>query len=194
VAANSGHEDRFLFTFDRDNGTPLCISNRGPRRPQDAVAGEHPSPDAAVSQGPARVVRSSKLRPMMNGRVAGLQPELPQTHRTVPSKAYFNRRRCKDSLMKPATAAAPNGEASRSIPSVKWKSSNTMNLTFKKIVSLIPPAEMAAHRAAEGVQGLRNSPEKDTPYGCAAKLMSTSAFPASTPPCERRRFDMHGVS
>jgi quinoprotein glucose dehydrogenase len=171
----------FLFTFDRDNGTPLFpIEERAV--PQDAVAGEHPSPTQPFPTAPPALVRQSKITPDDAWGVAWFDTRACRKRiEQYRSEGIFQPPALKDSLMQPGNAGGANWGGIAFDPKRQVAVANTMNLPF--IVALIPRAELAAQRAAEEYKDFEFARQQGTPYGMRRKpFMSTFGIPCVKPP------------
>jgi quinoprotein glucose dehydrogenase len=171
----------FLFTFDRNSGTPLFpIEERAV--PQDAVAGEHPSPTQPFPTAPPALVRQSKITPDDAWGVAWFDTRTCRKRiEQYRSEGIFQPPALKDSLMQPGNAGGSNWGGIAFDPKRQVAVANTMNLPF--IVSLIPRAEMTAQRAAEEYKDFEFARQKDTPYGMRRKaFMSNFGIPCVKPP------------
>jgi quinoprotein glucose dehydrogenase len=171
----------FLFTFDRDNGTPLFpIEERAV--PQDAVPGEHPSPTQPFPSAPPALVRQSKITPDDAWGVAWFDTRACRKRiEASRSEGIFQPPAFKDSLMQPGNAGGANWGGIAFDPQRQLAVANTMNLPFD--VALIPRAELAAQRAAEEYKGFEFAQQLGTPYGMRRKsFLSSFGIPCIKPP------------
>ena len=171
----------FLFTFDRDTGTPLFpIEERAV--PQDAVAGEHPSATQPFPTAPPALVRQSKITPDDAWGVAWFDTRACRKRiEQYRSEGIFQPPALKDSLMQPGNAGGANWGGIAFDPKRQVAIANTMNLPF--IVTLIPRAELAAQRAAEEYKDFEFARQQGTPYGMRRKpFMSSFGIPCVKPP------------
>ena len=171
----------FLFTFDRDTGTPLFpIEERAV--PQDAVPGEHPSPTQPFPTAPPALVRQSKITPDDAWGVAWFDTRACRKRiEQYRSEGIFQPPALKDSLMQPGNAGGANWGGIAFDPKRQVAIANTMNLPF--IVTLIPRAELAAQRAAEEYKDFEFARQQGTPYGMRRKpFMSSFGIPCVKPP------------
>jgi quinoprotein glucose dehydrogenase len=171
----------FLFTFDRDSGAPLFpIEERAV--PQDAVAGEHPSPTQPFPSAPPALVRQSKITADDAWGVAWFDMRACRKRiESYRSEGMFQPPALKDSLMQPGNAGGSNWGGIAFDPQRQLAIANTMNLPF--IVTLIPRAELAAQRDSEEYKGFEFARQTGTPYGMRRKsFMSSLGIPCVKPP------------
>jgi len=171
----------FLFAFDRDNGTPLFpIEERAV--PQDAVAGEHPSPTQPFPSAPPALVPQSKITPDDAWGVAWFDTRACRKRiEGYRSEGIFQPPALKDSLMRPGNAGGSNWGGVAFDPTRQVAVANTMNLPF--VVGLIPRAELAAQRAAEEYKGFEFARQLGTPYGMHRRaFISNFGIPCVKPP------------
>jgi quinoprotein glucose dehydrogenase len=171
----------FLFTFDRDNGTPLFpIEERAV--PQDAVPGEHPSPTQPFPTAPPALVRQTKITPDDAWGVAWFDTRACRKRiEQYRSEGIFQPPALRDSLMQPGNAGGSNWGGIAFDPQRQLAVANTMNLPF--IVALIPRAELAAQRDAEEYKDFEFARQLGTPYGMRRRsFMSNFGIPCVKPP------------
>jgi quinoprotein glucose dehydrogenase len=171
----------FLFAFDRDSGAPLFpLEERAV--PQDAVAGEHPSPTQPFPSAPPALVRQSKITPDDAWGVAWFDTRACRKRiEEYRSEGIFQPPALKDSLMQPGNAGGSNWGGIAFDPQRQLAIANTMNLPF--VVTLIPRAELAAQRASEAYKGFEFARQTGTPYGMRRKaFMSSFGIPCIKPP------------
>jgi quinoprotein glucose dehydrogenase len=171
----------FLFTFDRDSGAPLFpIEERAV--PQDAVAGEHPSPTQPFPTAPPGLVRQSKVSPDDAWGVAWFDTRACRKRiEAYRSEGMFQPPALKDSLMQPGNAGGSNWGGIAFDPQRQLAVANTMNLPFD--VALIPRAELAAQRASEEYKDFEFARQMGTPYGMRRRaFMSSFGIPCVKPP------------
>jgi quinoprotein glucose dehydrogenase len=171
----------FLFTFARDDGTPLFpIVERAV--PQDAVPGEHPSPTQPFPTAPPALVRQSKITPDDAWGVAWFDTRACRKRiEAYRSEGIFQPPALKDSLMQPGNAGGANWGGIAFEPQRQLAVANTMNLPFD--VALIPRAELAAQRASEEYKDFEFAQQMGTPYGMRRKsFMSGFGIPCVKPP------------
>jgi quinoprotein glucose dehydrogenase len=171
----------FLFTFDRDNGTPLFPIEET-AVPQDAVPGEHPSPTQPFPAAPPALSRQSKITPEDAWGVAFFDTRACRKRiEQYRSEGIFQPPALKDSLMQPGNAGGSNWGGIAFDPKRQLAIANTMNLPF--VVALIPRAELAAQRDSERYQGFEFARQLGTPYGMRRKsFMSNFGIPCVKPP------------
>ncbi len=171
----------FLFTFDRDSGAPLFpIVERAV--PQDAVAGEHPSPTQPFPTAPPALVRQSKVTPDDAWGVAWFDTRACRKRiEGYRSEGIFQPPALKDSLMQPGNAGGSNWGGIAFDPKRQLAVANTMNLPF--VVALIPRAELAAQHEAEEYKDFEFARQLGTPYGMRRRtFMSSFGIPCVKPP------------
>jgi quinoprotein glucose dehydrogenase len=171
----------FLFTFDRDSGSPLFpIEERAV--PQDAVPGEHPSPTQPFPSAPPALVRQSKIAPDDAWGIAWFDTRACRKRiEQYRSEGMFQPPALKDSLMQPGNAGGSNWGGIAFDPQRQLAIANTMNLPF--VVTLIPRAELAAQRDSEEYKGFEFARQTGTPYGMRRKtFMSSLGIPCVKPP------------
>ena len=171
----------FLFTFDRDSGLPLFpIEERAV--PQDAVAGEHPSPTQPFPTAPPALVRQSKITPDDAWGVAWFDTRACRKHiEAYRSEGIFQPPALKDSLMQPGNAGGSNWGGIAFDPQRQLAVANTMNLPFD--VALIPRAELAAQRTSEEYKDFEFARQQGTPYGMRRRaFVSSFGIPCVKPP------------
>ena len=171
----------FLFTFDRDSGAPLFpIEERAV--PQDAVAGEHPSPTQPFPAAPPALVRQSKVTPDDAWGVAWFDTRACRKRiDAYRSEGMFQPPALKDSLMQPGNAGGSNWGGIAFDPQRQLAIANTMNLPF--VVALIPRADLAAQRASEQYKGFEFARQTGTPYGMRRKAFTSNFdIPCVKPP------------
>jgi quinoprotein glucose dehydrogenase len=171
----------FLFTFDRDTGAPLFpIEERAV--PQDAVAGEHPSPTQPFPSAPPALVRQSKLTSDDAWGVAWFDTRACRKRiEGYRSEGIFQPPALKDSLMQPGNAGGSNWGGIAFDPQRQLAIANTMNLPF--VVALIPRAQLAAQHASEEFKGFEFALQAGTPYAMRRKtFMSSFGIPCVKPP------------
>jgi quinoprotein glucose dehydrogenase len=171
----------FLFTFDRDSGTPLFpIEERAV--PQDAVPGEHPSPTQPFPAAPPALVRQSKITADDAWGVAWFDTrDCRKRIEASRSEGLFQPPALKDSLMQPGNAGGANWGGIAFDPQRQLAVANSMNLPFD--VALIPRAELAAQRASDEYKDFEFAQQLGTPYGMRRKsFMSRFGIPCVKPP------------
>jgi quinoprotein glucose dehydrogenase len=171
----------FLFTFDRESGAPVFpIEERAV--PQDAVAGEHPSPTQPFPSAPPALARQSKITADDAWGVAWFDTRACRKRiESYRSEGMFQPPALKDSLMQPGNAGGSNWGGIAFDPQRQLAIANTMNLPF--VVALIPRAELAAQRDSEEYKGFEFARQTGTPYGMRRKsFVSSLGIPCVKPP------------
>jgi quinoprotein glucose dehydrogenase len=171
----------FLFTFDRESGAPLFpIEERAV--PQDAVAGEHPSPTQPFPTAPPALVRQSKVTSDDAWGVAWFDTRACRKRiEAYRSEGMFQPPALKDSLMQPGNAGGSNWGGIAFDPQRQLAVANTMNLPFD--VALIPRAELAAQRDSEEYKDFEFARQMGTPYAMRRRaFVSSFGIPCVKPP------------
>ncbi len=171
----------FLFTFDRDNGTPIFpIEER--RVPQDAVPGEHPSatqpypiaPPALVRQGP---VTADDAYGIAWFDTRSCRRQIQQYR----SEGIFQPPSAQDALMQPGNGGGVNWGGVAFDPNRQLAVVNAMNLPF--VVALIPRAEVHAQFKSGKYPDFEFARQEGTPYGMRrAVFRSPLGIPCVKPP------------
>jgi quinoprotein glucose dehydrogenase len=171
----------FLFTFDRDSGTPLFpIVERAV--PQDAVPGEHPSPTQPYPQAPPALARQAPVAADDAWGVAWFDARGCRTRiQGYRTEGIFQPPSLRDSLMQPGNAGGSNWGGIAFDPKRQLAVANTMNLPF--VVALIPRAEFEAEASSGKYPGFEFARQEGSPYGMRrAVFKSNLGIPCVKPP------------
>jgi quinoprotein glucose dehydrogenase len=171
----------FLYTFDRDTGTPLFpIIEKAV--PQDAVPGETPSPTQPFPTAPPPLTRQEKVTSDDAWGMAWFDTRACRKRiESYRSEGIFQPPALKDSLMQPGNAGGSNWGGVAFDPQRQLAIANTMNLPF--IVTLIARADLKEQLNSQAYQGFEFARQEGTPYGMRRKaFMSDLGIPCVKPP------------
>jgi quinoprotein glucose dehydrogenase len=171
----------FLFTFNRENGTPIFpIVEKAV--PQDAVPGEHPSPTQPFPVAPPALARQAAVTPDDAWGVAFLDTRACRERiARYRSEGIFQPPSVQDSLMQPGNAGGSNWGGIAFDPARQVAVGLTMNLPF--IVALVPRAEMESQRASEEYKDYEFARQEGTPYGMRRSVFKSAlGIPCVKPP------------
>jgi quinoprotein glucose dehydrogenase len=171
----------FLFTFDRDSGTPLFPIVERPV-PQDAVAGEHPSPTQPFPVAPPALTRQSKITADDAWGVAWFDTRACRKRiEGYRSEGMFQPPSLKDSLMQPGNAGGSNWGSIAFDPQRQIAVANTMTLPF--VVALIPREQLKAQKESADYQDFEFARQTGTPYAMRRTAFKSSlGIPCVKPP------------
>jgi quinoprotein glucose dehydrogenase len=171
----------FLFTFDRDSGTPLFPIVEKPV-PQDAVPGEHPSPTQPYPVAPPALVRQTAVVPEDAWGVAWFDTrECRRRIENYRSEGMFQPPSVKESLMQPGNAGGVNWGGVAFDPKRQLALVNSMNLPF--VVALVPRAELHDEFVSGKYPGFEFARQLGTPYGMRRSVFKSSlGVPCVKPP------------
>jgi quinoprotein glucose dehydrogenase len=172
-----------LFTFDRDNGTPVFPIAERPV-PQDAVPGEHPSPTQPYPSAPPALTRQAPVTPDDAWGVAWFDTRACRGRiESARSEGIFQPPALQESIMQPGNAGGANWGGIAFDPKRQLAIVNTMTLPF--LVALIPRARLPAESNAPEFKDFEFARQAGTPYG-----MRRSAFKSSLGiPCVKPPWD-----
>lgn len=126
----------FLYTFDRETGAPLFPILEKPV-PQDAVAGETPSPTQPIPSAPPALVRQAPLTPDDAWGIAWFDTRACRKRIEADrSEGIFQPPSTKESIMLPGNAGGSNWGGIAFDPERQIAVANTMDLPF--LVALVP--------------------------------------------------------
>ena len=172
----------FVFTFDRDSGSPLFpIEER--KVPQDAVPGEQPSATQPYPLAPPPLVRQGPITPDDAYGVAWFDTRACRRQiQESRSEGIFQPPSTKDSLMQPGNAGGVSWGGIAFDPQRQLAVMTAMaNMPW--IVALIPRAEARAEIASGKYQGYEFGRQEGTPYVMRRKLFQSSlGVPCVKPP------------
>jgi quinoprotein glucose dehydrogenase len=171
----------FLYTFHRNSGAPVFAVEERPV-PQDAVAGEHPSPTQPYPVAPPALVPQAPLTPDDAWGIAWLDTRACRKRiETYRSEGMFQPPGLRDSLMRPGNAGGVNWGGIAFDPDRQLAVVNTINLPF--VVALIPRADFHEQAKSDEYSEFEFAPQKGTPYGMRrAAFKSSLGIPCVKPP------------
>ncbi len=171
----------FLYTFDRESGAPVFPIVERPV-PQDAVAGEHPSPTQPYPVAPPALSRQTPITADDAWGVAWFDTRACRERiESYRSEGIFQPPSLKDSLMQPGNAGGSNWGGIAFDPVRQLAVANTMNLPF--VVALIPRAEMHEQATAGKYPDFEFARQNGTPYGMRREAFKSGlGIPCVKPP------------
>jgi quinoprotein glucose dehydrogenase len=171
----------FLYTFDRDSGAPIFALEERPV-PQDAVAGEYPSPTQPFPVAPPALVRQGPIAADDAWGVAWFDTRACRRQiQQDRSEGMFQPPSVKDALMQPGNAGGVNWGGVAFDPQRQLALVNAMNLPF--VVALIPRAEYQPQIISGKYPGFEFARQEGTPYGMRRKAFRSSlGIPCVKPP------------
>ena len=171
----------FLYTFDRESGAPVFPIVERPV-PQDAVAGEHPSPTQPYPVAPPALSRQTPITADDAWGVAWFDTRACRERiESYRSEGIFQPPSLKDSLMQPGNAGGSNWGGIAFDPKRQLAVANTMNLPF--VVALIPRAEMHEQATAGKYPDFEFARQNGTPYGMRREAFKSGlGIPCVKPP------------
>jgi quinoprotein glucose dehydrogenase len=171
----------FLYTFDRDNGTPVFPIVEKPV-PQDAVPGERPSPTQPYPLAPPALARQTPITPDDAWGIAWFDAnECRERIASYRSEGIFQPPTLQDSLMQPGNAGGANWGGIAFDPRRQIAIANTMNLPF--VVALVPREQLKAQVDSGRYQGFDFSRQLGTPYAMRRQTFkSRFGIPCVKPP------------
>jgi quinoprotein glucose dehydrogenase len=170
-----------LYTFDRDNGTPVFPIVEKPV-PQDAVPGERPSPTQPYPLAPPALARQTPITPDDAWGIAWFDAnECRERIASYRSEGIFQPPTLQDSLMQPGNAGGANWGGIAFDPRRQIAIANTMNLPF--VVALVPREQLKAQVDSGRYQGFDFSRQLGTPYAMRRQTFkSRFGIPCVKPP------------
>jgi quinoprotein glucose dehydrogenase len=171
----------FLFTFDRDTGTPLFPIVERPV-PQDAAPGEHPSPTQPFPVAPPPLARQAPVVADDAWGIAWFDTRACRRRiEGYRSEGIFQPPTSQDSLMQPGNAGGSNWGGVAFDPKRQLAIANTMNLPF--VVALVPRAELQAQKASGKFPDFEFARQEGTPFGMRrSAFKSALGIPCVKPP------------
>ena len=171
----------FLFTFDRDTGTPLFPIVEKPV-PQDAVPGEHPSPTQPFPAAPPALARQAPITPDDAFGIAWFDTRACRKRiEAYRSEGIFQPPVLKDSLMQPGNAGGSNWGGIAFDPKRQVVVANTMNLPY--VVALIPRAQGHEVFMSGKYPKSEFARQEGTPYAMRREpFLSSLGIPCVKPP------------
>jgi quinoprotein glucose dehydrogenase len=171
----------FLYTFDRDSGTPLFPIVEKPV-PQDGVAGEHLSPTQPFPAAPPALTRQAPVTADDAWGIAWFDTRgCRERIAGYRSEGIFQPPTTQDSLMQPGNAGGSNWGGIAFDPRRQLAIANTMNLPY--VVALIPRAAAQRQAIADRYPGFEFAEQEGTPYGMRRTAFKSGlGIPCVKPP------------
>ena len=171
----------FLYTFDRVTGEPLFPITEKPM-PQDAVAGETPSPTQPIPSAPPALVRQAPVTPDDAWGVAWFDTRACRKRIEADrSEGIFQPPSTKESIMLPGNAGGSNWGGIAFDPERQLAVANTMDLPF--LVALVPRDELEAELKDPQYDPYEFGRMRGTPYAMRRRtFMSALGIPCVKPP------------
>ena len=180
AAVIQANKTGFLFTFDRDTGTPLFPIIERPV-PQDAVPGEHPSPTQPYPVAPPALVRQEPVRPADGWNLSWIAAACRKPLQQDRSEGIFQPPQLRESLMQPGNAGGMNWGGIAFDPTRQLALVNSMNLPFR--VALIRRTQAVPKQIPEDLKDFEYARQEGTPYAMRRKaFLSRSGVPCVKPP------------
>jgi quinoprotein glucose dehydrogenase len=174
----------FLYTFDRQTGTPLFPITERPV-PQDAVPGEKPSPTQPFPAAPPALVRQDAVRPEDAWSGAFFNTSLCRKRIEADrSEGIFQPPSTQESIMRPGNAGGANWGGIAFDPHAQIAVADTMDLAF--LVALIPRDQLDAELKDPQYDDWEFARQRDTPYAMRRMVFKGHlGAPCLTPPWGR---------
>jgi quinoprotein glucose dehydrogenase len=174
----------FLYTFDRESGTPLFPIVEKPV-PQDAVPGEHPSPTQPYPVAPPALVRQTPITAQDAWGIAWFDTrDCRRRIEADRSEGMFQPPALRDSLMQPGNAGGANWGGIAFDPQRQIALVNTIDLPF--VVALIARGQFHAESISGNYAGFEFGVQAGTPYGMRRQAFkSVLGLPCVKPPWGR---------
>ncbi len=171
----------FLYTLNRETGAPIFPIVERPV-PQDAVAGETPSPTQPYPLAPAALVRQGPVTAAEAWGIAGLDTRACRKQIEADrSEGIFAPPSTKESIQSPGNAGGANWGGIAFDPQRQLAVVNTMNLPF--LVALVPRNEAGAEMSDPKYRGWEFGQMLGTPYVMRRRtFMSSLGIPCVKPP------------
>ncbi|HLW74212.1 MAG TPA: pyrroloquinoline quinone-dependent dehydrogenase, partial [Gammaproteobacteria bacterium] len=171
----------FLYTFDRATGTPLFPIVEKPV-PQDAVAGETPSPTQPIPSAPPALVRQAPITPDDAWGVAWFDTHACRKRIEADrSEGIFQPPSTKESIMLPGNAGGSNWGGIAFDPERQLAVANTMDLPF--LVALVPRDQLEAELKDPLYDPYEFGRMRGTAYAMRRRtFMSSLGIPCVKPP------------
>lgn len=171
----------FLYTFERDGGAPIFPIVERPV-PQDAVAGERPSPTQPVPTAPPALVRQSPVTPDdAYGLTWWDRGECRRKIAAARSLGMFQPPSLTDSIMLPGNAGGANWGGIAFDPRRQLAIANTMNLPW--MVALVPRERAQAEADSGRYADFDYARQSGTPYAMRRTVFKSSlGIPCVRPP------------
>ncbi len=171
----------FLYTFDRVTGQPLFpIVEK--QVPQDAVAGETPSPTQPIPSAPPALVRQAPVTPDDAWGVVWFDTRACRKRIEADrSEGIFQPPSTKESIMLPGNAGGSNWGGIAFDPERQLAVANTMDLPF--LVALVPRDQLEAELKDPQYDAYEFGRMRGTPYAMRRRtFMSSLGIPCVKPP------------
>ncbi len=171
----------FLYTFDRVTGQPLFPIVEKPV-PQDAVAGETPSPTQPIPSAPPALVRQAPITPDDAWGVAWFDTRACRKRIEADrSEGIFQPPTTKESIMLPGNAGGSNWGGIAFDPERQLAVANTMDLPF--LVALVPRDQLEAELKDPQYDPYEFGRMRGTAYAMRRRtFMSSLGIPCVKPP------------
>jgi quinoprotein glucose dehydrogenase len=171
----------FLYTFERESGTPLFPILERPV-PQDALPGEHPSPTQPYPVAPPPLTRQSPVTPDDAWGIAWFDTRACRKRiESDRSEGMFQPPALQESLMQPGNAGGSNWGGIAFDPVRQLAIANTMTLPY--VVALIPRAQLHEEFTSGRYPDFEFAVQDGTPYGMRRAVFKSSlGIPCVKPP------------
>jgi quinoprotein glucose dehydrogenase len=171
----------FLYTFERDSGTPVFPVVERPV-PQDAVPGEHPSPTQPYPLAPPALARQAPVTADDAWGIAWFDARACRKRiEAYRSEGMFQPPALQDSLMQPGNAGGSNWGGIAFDPRRQLAVANTVNLPF--VVALIPRAQLQRQSELSEYRDFEFARQRGTPYGMRRTVFKSElGIPCVKPP------------
>jgi quinoprotein glucose dehydrogenase len=174
----------FLYTFDRQTGTPIFPITEKPV-PQDAVPGEKPSPTQPYPSAPPALVRQGPVTPDDAWSGAFFNTSLcKKAIEADRSEGIFQPPSTKESIMQPGNAGGANWGSIAFDPKHQIAVADTMDLAFQ--VALVPRDQLEAELKDPQYDDWEFGRMRGTPYAMRRRVLKGHlGAPCLTPPWGR---------
>jgi quinoprotein glucose dehydrogenase len=169
-----------VFVFNRENGEPLFPIEERPV-PQDAVAGETPSPTQPFSTLPPLVPQTPVKPDDAKGFTSWDRGKCREQIAALHSEGMFTPPSLQGTIERPGYAGGSNWGGGAWDPQRQLLIANVMDLPL--VVALIPRDQFETQRDSGAYDGWEFARQAGTPYGMRRKaLMSPLGVPCTAPP------------
>ena len=169
-----------VFVFNRETGEPLFPIEERPV-PQDAVAGETPSPTQPFSTLPPLIPQGPVLPEDAHGLLSWDRDNCREKIAALHSEGMFTPPSLQGTIERPGYAGGSNWGGGAWDPQRQLLIANVMDLPF--IVALIPRDQFETQRDSGAYDGWEFARQAGTPYGMRRKaLLSPLGAPCIAPP------------
>jgi quinoprotein glucose dehydrogenase len=171
----------FLFTFDRASGEPVFPIVERPV-PQNAVAGEFPSPTQPYPTAPPAISRQAPITADDAWGVAWFDKRgCRERIEASPSQGIFQPPSTQEVIMQPGNAGGSNWGGIAFDPERQVVIANAMELPW--VMALVPREEMRAQMNDPRYEGYEFAEQRGTPYGMRrSAFVSGLGIPCVSPP------------